>query len=104
MAFALSDLEAIVAARAAATDGSSYTARLMADGPARIAKKLGEEGVEAALACANGDPDEMRAEAADLLYHLLVALCATGVPLGDVMAELERRTGKTGLEEKAARG
>lgn len=98
----LEDLERIVAERAEATDGSSYTAQLVAD-PARAAKKLGEEGVEAALACASGDRADMTAEAADLLYHLTVALHVTGVPLADVMAELDRRTDRTGLEEKAAR-
>ena len=103
MSFTLHDLERIVAARATAEDGSSYTAQLAAAGPARIAKKLGEEGVEAALACAGGDRTELTAEAADLLYHLLVALRARGVALDDVMAELSRRTGQTGLEEKAAR-
>ena len=99
----LEDLERIVAARAGATDGSSYTAKLIAAGPARIAKKLGEEGVEAALACASGDRVEMTGEAADVLYHLLVALHATGVPLADVMAELDRRTEQSGLAEKASR-
>ena len=103
MTFSLDDLDRIVAERAKATDGTSYTAQLIAKGPARIAKKLGEEGVEAALACASGNADELRAEAADVLYHLLVALRATGVPLADVMDELERRTSQTGLEEKASR-
>ena len=102
-AFTLHDLERIVAERAAATDGTSYTAKLIDEGPARIAKKLGEEGVEAALACANGDADDLRDETADVLYHLLVALRATGVSLDDVMNELARRTGQTGLEEKAGR-
>ena len=101
--FTLADLERIVAARARETDGTSYTAKLVADGPARIAKKLGEEGVEAALACASGDADELRAEAADVLYHLLVALHANGVTLDAVMDELASRMGQTGLEEKASR-
>ena len=103
LAFDLHDLEAIVADRAQETDGSSYTAQLVASGPARVAKKLGEEGVEAALACASGSPEEMRSEAADLLYHLLVALYLANVSLDDVMNELARRTGQTGLEEKASR-
>ena len=103
MTFSLTDLERIVAERAEATDGTSYTAQLMAKGPARIAKKLGEEGVEAALACAAGNRDELRAEAADVLYHLLVALRANDVSVADVMDELERRTAQTGLEEKAGR-
>ena len=103
MSFSLPDLERIVAERAGATDGSSYTAQLLTKGPARIAKKLGEEGVEAALACASGDRDEMRAEAADVLYHLLVALHAHGITLAEVMSELERRTARSGLAEKASR-
>ena len=104
MAFTLNDLERIVRERAAATDGSSYTAKLIEGGPARIAKKLGEEGVEAALACAARDADELTKEAADVLYHLLVALHANGIPLEAVTNELARRTGQTGLEEKAGRG
>lgn len=103
MEFTLHDLERIVAERAAATDGSSYTASLIAAGPERVAKKLGEEGVEAALACAGGDVAQMRDEAADVLYHLLVALRARGVPLDDVLRELARRTGRSGLAEKASR-
>ena len=101
--FTLHDLEAIIAARAGETDGSSYTAQLVADGPSRIAKKLGEEGVEAALACAGGAKDEMRSEAADLLYHLLVALHVSGVRVDDVLDELNWRTTRTGLDEKASR-
>ena len=104
MGFSLNDLERIVRERAAATDGSSYTAQLVASGRGRIAKKLGEEGVEAALACASGDSNELTKEAADVLYHLLVALHANGVPVEAVTAELARRTGQTGLEEKAGRG
>ena len=103
MTFTLNDLERIVAERGAATDGSSYTAQLLAAGPARIAKKLGEEGVEAALACASGDASEMRSEAADLLYHLLVALRSSGVTVDEVLHELDGRTGLSGLDEKAAR-
>ena len=103
MTFGLHDLERIVAERAGATDGSSYTAQLVAAGPARVAKKLGEEGVEAALACAAGGATEMRDEAADVVYHLLVALHIHGVPLDDVLAELARRTGQGGLAEKASR-
>ena len=103
MSFTLRDLERIVAARATVTDGTSYTARLIAAGPHRVAKKLGEEGVEAALACARGTPGELTAEAADVLYHLLVALRVHDLPLDAVMDELARRTGQTGLEEKASR-
>ena len=104
MSFDLHRLEALVAERAKATDGTSYTAQLVSKGPARVAKKLGEEAVEAALACAGGDRDELRTEAADVLYHLLVALHVHGIALDEVTGELARRTGQTGLEEKASRG
>lgn len=103
MAFTLDDLDAIVAARAHADAGASYTRSLIEAGPARCAKKLGEEGVEAALATASGTKVELAAEAADVLYHLLVALKARDVALADVMAELERRTAQSGHAEKASR-
>ncbi len=103
-AFTLADLARIVAERAAASPDQSYTAKLIAGGPARAAKKLGEEAVEAAIAAVQGDREALVAEAADVLYHLLVVLQAGGVPLQDVMAELERRTVQSGLAEKAARG
>jgi phosphoribosyl-ATP pyrophosphohydrolase len=107
--FTLSDLEGIVAERAGAPATESYTARLIADGPARPAKKLGEEAVEAALAAATGDRAGLTAEAADVLshlmvYHLMVVLRSAGIPLADVMAELQRRTSQSGLAEKAGRG
>ena len=102
--FTLSDLEGIVAERAGAPATESYTARLIADGPARPAKKLGEEAVEAAIAAATGDRAGLIAEAADVLYHLMVVLRSAGIPLADVMAELQRRTSQSGLAEKAGRG
>ena len=102
--FTLAELAAIIEARAGSGDPQSYTAKLAAAGIARCAKKLGEEAVEAALAAVSGDQDALRAEAADLLYHLLVVLQMAGVPLSDVMAELQRRTAETGLQEKARRG
>jgi phosphoribosyl-ATP pyrophosphohydrolase len=101
--FTLSDLEAVVAERARAPATESYTAKLIADGPARPAKKLGEEAVEAAIAAVTGDRAGLTAEAADVLYHLLVVLRAAGIPLSDVMAELQRRTAQSGLAEKAGR-
>lgn len=101
--FTLDDLAAIVAARADATAETSYTRSLIEAGPARVAKKLGEEGVEAALATASGSREELVSEAADVLYHLMVALRVRGAPLSDVMAELERRTAQSGLQEKASR-
>jgi phosphoribosyl-ATP pyrophosphohydrolase len=101
--FTLTDLDAIVAERAGAPATESYTAKLIADGPARPAKKLGEEAVEATIAAATGDRAGLTAEAADVLYHLLVVLRAAGIPLSDVMAELQRRTAQSGLAEKAGR-
>jgi phosphoribosyl-ATP pyrophosphohydrolase len=102
--FSLDDLEAIVAARAAAGDGtSSHTARLLAGGVALAAKKFGEEAVETVIAALSGDDRQLVAESADALYHLLVVLKARDVPLRDVMAELARRTGESGLAEKARR-
>jgi phosphoribosyl-ATP pyrophosphohydrolase len=102
--FSLADLAGIVAERAAASPAESYTAKLLTDGPARAAKKLGEEAVEAVIAAVRGDRADLTAEAADVLYHLLVVLHGAGIPLDDVMQELERRTAQSGLAEKAARG
>lgn len=102
--FTLSHLDRIVAGRAAESPETSYTAKLLAGGPSRPAKKLGEEAVEAAIAAVQGDRPALVAEAADVLYHLLVVLRAGGVSLDEVMAELERRTAQSGLAEKAARG
>jgi len=102
--FTLDDLARIVAQRADASSAdTSYTRSLVEAGPARCAKKLGEEGVEAALATASGTKVELVAEAADVLYHLLVALRVREVDLAEVMAELERRTAQSGHAEKASR-
>ena len=101
--FTLADLDAIVAQRATSGDPASYTARLAAKGVAKVAQKLGEEAVETVIAAVAEDDDALAGEAADLLYHLLVVLHLRGVPLGAVLAELERRTAQTGLQEKAGR-
>jgi phosphoribosyl-ATP pyrophosphohydrolase len=101
--FTLADLEGIVAARAAVAPADSYTAKLLAGGPARSAKKLGEEAVEAVIAAVAGDRAGLTAEAADVLYHLLVVLHGAGIRLDEVLAELARRTIQSGLAEKAAR-
>lgn len=87
----LAQLEAVIAERRTAAPDGSYTARLLAAGPDRIAQKVGEEGVELALAGASGDRTRIVSEAADLLYHTLVLLAARDVRLADVLAELERR-------------
>ena len=102
--FTLADLETIVAARAASGDGQgSYTATLMARGAQHVAKKLGEEATETVIAAVSQDDSSLVSESADLLYHLVVLLHVRQVPLADVMAELERRTGQSGIAEKAGR-
>lgn len=101
--FTLADLAKIVAERGHSGDPGSYTAKLLGDGVSRCAKKFGEEAVEAAIAAVSGDGKALTAEAADVLYHLLVMLEAGGVSLADVMRELQRRTAQSGLAEKASR-
>ena len=101
--FTLSDLEARVAERAAASPEESWTAKLLAAGPERAAKKFGEEAVEAVIAAVKGDRTELIAESADVLYHLLVVLRARDVALQDVLSQLEARTARSGLAEKASR-
>jgi phosphoribosyl-ATP pyrophosphohydrolase len=101
--FTLHDLERIVATRAAAPPAESYTAKLLVAGPSRSAKKLGEEAVEAVIAAVEGDRAGLTAEAADVLYHLLVVLRGADIPLDDVFDELARRTAQSGLAEKASR-
>lgn len=99
----LDDLEARLAIRAAASPEDSYTAKLLARGMEKCAQKLGEEATEAVIAAVTGNRAELVKESADLLYHLLVVLRAGGVPLHEVMAELDARTAQSGLAEKAAR-
>jgi phosphoribosyl-ATP pyrophosphohydrolase len=102
--FSLADLARIVKQRRDADAAQSYTKSLFAAGPARIAKKFGEEAVEAVIAAVEGDASALTSEAADVLYHLLVLLEARGVQLSDVLGELERRTSQSGHAEKASRG
>ncbi|HKX78395.1 MAG TPA: phosphoribosyl-ATP diphosphatase [Novosphingobium sp.] len=99
----LERLAATIAARRAADPESSYVARLNARGLAKIAQKLGEEAVETVIAALNEGHEELVGEAADLLFHLLVLLDAKQVPLADVLAELDRREGVSGIAEKASR-
>ena len=101
--FTLHDLEAIVAARGQSGEADSWTARLFAKGPAKAAQKLGEEADETVIAPVGGDREGLVCESADLLYHWLVVLALEGVTLDEVLAELERRTGRSGLAEKASR-
>jgi phosphoribosyl-ATP pyrophosphohydrolase len=100
----LERLAATIAARKGADPGSSYTARLLADGPERCAKKFGEEAVETVIAAVSGDADAVASESADLIYHWLVLLAASGVSLDAVAAKLQAREDRSGLEEKASRG
>ncbi len=101
--FTLTDLETIVARRAGASPEESWTAKLVAKGQSRAAKKLGEEAVETVIAAIEGDRSALISESADLLYHLMVVLKIAGIPLEDVMRELEGRTAQSGLSEKANR-
>jgi phosphoribosyl-ATP pyrophosphohydrolase/phosphoribosyl-AMP cyclohydrolase len=87
----IGQLEAIILERLKKPDNNSYTARLAAAGTKRIAQKVGEEGVELALAAVSGDPEEITDEAADLMYHLIVLLAAKGVSLADVAKRLQAR-------------
>jgi phosphoribosyl-ATP pyrophosphohydrolase len=101
--FSLDNLAAIIADRATAAADKSYTRALLDKGPAGAARKFGEEAVELIIAATAEDEAALRAEAADVLYHLLVVLQARGVKLSDVLGELERRTLRSGHEEKAGR-
>jgi phosphoribosyl-ATP pyrophosphohydrolase len=101
--FTLADLETRVNERAQAGAGESYTRTLLDKGVAHCAKKLGEEAFETAMAAVQEDKPRVVAEAADLLYHLLVVLKARGVSLAEVEAELDKRTALSGHQEKAAR-
>ena len=104
MTFSLDQLNDRVTERAGASPDESYTARLLRDGLDRCARKFGEEAVELIVSAVSRDKAGLAGEAADVLYHLLVLLKAADVTLDEVMAELERRTGQSGLEEKASRG
>ena len=100
----LSRLAATIAARCGGDPDTSYVAKLLARGTPVIARKLGEEAVETIIAALSGDRKELVGEAADVIFHLLVLLEAEGIPLGEVLAELDRREGTSGIAEKAARG
>jgi phosphoribosyl-ATP pyrophosphohydrolase len=99
----LEHLQNDIAAKATASPETSYTAKLLSKGVEKCAKKLGEEAVELALAAVQNNATETAREAADVLYHFLVLLQATGVPPSAVMEELKRREGTSGLVEKASR-
>ena len=101
--FSLSELETIIAQRAQSGDPDSWTAKLFAKGMDKAAQKLGEEAVETVIAAVKGDRQGLVSESADLIYHWLVVLGLSGVPLSDVLNELEGRTGRSGIAEKASR-
>lgn len=101
--FTIHDLAATVDARAAAGGEASYTRKLLDKGVAHCAKKLGEEAVETVIAAVENDREHLIAESADLVFHWLVLLKACGVGLAEVEDALAKRTGRSGLEEKAAR-
>jgi phosphoribosyl-ATP pyrophosphohydrolase len=99
----LAELAETVTARKGASPEISYTAKLLSQGIEKCAKKVGEEAVEAALAAVKGDREHLKLEAADLFYHLIVLLEVSGLPLADVMGELEKRVGVSGIAEKSSR-
>jgi phosphoribosyl-ATP pyrophosphohydrolase len=101
--FSLAELEQIVHQRAHSGDPESWTAKLFAKGMDKAAQKLGEEAVETVIAAIRGDRQALVSESADLLYHWLVVLGIAGVALDDVLKELEGRTGRSGVAEKASR-
>lgn len=100
---ALERLAATIAARKSTEPDGSWTATLLAKGPEKCAEKFGEEAVEAIIEAIKGDQARLTSEAADVLYHLLVMLASRDVTLDDVLTELARREGTSGLEEKASR-
>jgi len=99
----LTRLEATIANRQSGDPDTSYIARLMLKGMPEIARKVGEEAVEIAIAAVAGEREEVVAEAADLVFHLLILLRSRGIGFADVLAELDRREGTSGIAEKASR-
>ena len=99
----LERLEAAIAARRAGDPSTSYVASLNAKGLDEILKKVAEEAVETVIAAKGGTRAEIVHESADLWFHSLVMLAWHGIPVAEVLAELERREGRSGIEEKASR-
>ncbi|MFC6619972.1 phosphoribosyl-ATP diphosphatase [Novosphingobium panipatense] len=99
----LARLEATIAERRLASPDTSYVAKLTAKGVEKIAQKVGEEATETVIAALTGSSSALVGEAADLLFHMMVLLGEKGVPFADVLAELDRREGVSGIAEKAAR-
>lgn len=100
---ALERLAATIEARKGADASDSWTAKLLSKGPEKCAEKFGEEAVEAIIEAVKGDRDALTAEAADVLYHLLVMLASRDISLNDVLVELSRREGTSGIAEKESR-
>ena len=99
----LARLAGVIAARRGADPASSYVARLVGKGEDAVLKKIGEEATEVVMACKDGSPEKIVGEVADLWFHTMIALASHGLAPRDVLAELERREGQSGLEEFAAR-
>ena len=99
----LDTLETVIRARKGGDPDPSYVAKLFTRGRAKIAQKLGEEATETVIAAIRDDRAEITSEAADLIFHLLVLLADADIPLDDVRAELRRREGVSGIDEKASR-
>ncbi len=99
----LDELLAVIESRKGGDPATSYTAKLFAKGRAHIAKKLGEEAVETVIAATSQQKTEVIAESADLLFHLLVLWAERGIKPDEVYAELEKRKGVSGLDEKKKR-
>jgi phosphoribosyl-ATP pyrophosphohydrolase len=99
----LARLASVIEERRTADPAKSYVARLIAKGPDAVLKKIGEEATEVVMACKDGAPERIVAEVADLWFHTMIALATHGLAPRDVLAELERREGQSGLEEFAAR-
>ena len=100
----LARLTVTIAERRGASPDSSYVASLFAKGREKIAQKVGEEATETVIAALSGDPDKLTAEAADLVFHLMILLEEGGSSIDRILQELDRREGLSGLDEKAARG
>ena len=100
----LDEIFATILARKGADPETSWSAKLLAGGAEKCAEKFGEEAIEAIIEAVRGDAAALTREAADVLYHLLVMLAARDVALSDVMGELARRQGTSGIDEKASRG
>jgi phosphoribosyl-ATP pyrophosphohydrolase len=103
MSDVITRLEQSITAKRSDDAANSYVASLFAKGREKMAQKLGEEATETVIAALSGEPAKLTSEAADLVFHLLVLLAEGGVRFDDVLAELERREGVSGIAEKAAR-